>query len=351
MPAKLSSAFRLTLSRAAAAAVALFSVSIAHADCLTFAGGQACQPTVSVIVGHPTSIDVTWLPGGGIPPQSITLIRDGTAAKAYNDGVVLASASETSPIGLYKSYTLTIGNLSQNQRFTTLRLIGHWGNLTLATQAFGGAAQPDSSPMNAPTLSGSFNDGKITVSWTAGHNYDVYNVRFSSGTAVTASAVQVEAGSGTSGSYTTREGAVGSYAFIVQGCMRDFWHIFRSDCSPWSNTSVVSVTPTAPPATNAMSFPHASSGDCEMQNATIVFRSDGSGLFTAQVKTNHTHSGDIWHATIVARNGSNQDLVNLPTFDSMRMDDNHGWYAWTRTFEFDEAKYSQISKGAMNNKC
>ena len=88
-----------------------------------------------------------------------------------------------------------------------------------------------------------------------------------------------------------------------------------------------------------------------MQSATIVFRSNGTGLFSSQVKTNHTHSGDVWHATIAGRNAAGQDVVSLPTFDSMRMDDDHGYYPWSQTFNFDPTRFSQIVNANMSSKC
>jgi hypothetical protein len=106
-----------------------------------------------------------------------------------------------------------------------------------------------------------------------------------------------------------------------------------------------------PPKITSLSFKHDAKGDCELDGATIQFKSNGSGQFSARVKTNHTTSGDVWHTTITGRNLAGQTIVSLPTFDSMRMDDNHGYYPWTVYFEFDPTQWSQIESAHSENSC
>jgi hypothetical protein len=45
------------------------------------------------------------------------------------------------------------------------------------------------------------------------------------------------------------------------------------------------------------------SGDCEMDDATLTFNPDGTGLFSATVLTYHTYSGDKWHIRFNIKNG------------------------------------------------
>jgi hypothetical protein len=106
-----------------------------------------------------------------------------------------------------------------------------------------------------------------------------------------------------------------------------------------------------PPTVTSLTFPHIAKGDCELDGATIQFKSNGAGQFSARVRTNHTHSGDVWHTTITGRNHAGQTIVSLPTFDSTRMDDNHGYYPWTVYFEFDPTKWSQIESAHSENGC
>jgi hypothetical protein len=306
---------------------------------------------VSAITGSANAIDVHWLPGGGVPPQKVTLMEGGTAAKSFTDGTPLAKAAQLSSLGNYASYDLHVGNLPANKTFPqTLRVIGYWGGYSFASAVFGAATQSGQAG-NAPAFTqSSYANGKFSLAWTGGASYTYYNMRWSAGTVVAPNASQTETGSGGNGSFSYRPPAPGPYSFMVEGCNRTY-SFSESSCSKWSRTVTLYATVQPPPTAKSLNFPHMSSGDCEMQNATITFRSDGTGSFTAQVKTNHTHSGDVWHATMAARNAGNQDIVKLPTFDSMRMDDDHGYYQWNHDFEYDASQFPAINGVAMLKKC
>jgi len=92
-------------------------------------------------------------------------------------------------------------------------------------------------------------------------------------------------------------------------------------------------------------------GDCVMQNASVAFHSDGYAIVTAQVKTNHTHSGDIWHATISAQDANGKTLFTSPTLNTFRMDDNHPWYNWRAIFRTDYKDFSKIRAAKMKHSC
>ena len=205
---------------------------------------------------------------------------------------------------------------------------------------------------NPPTItSHAFADHHINIGWSGPDHYNGFNIRYALGSFSNVQVTQVHVDGGTGGSFSVLPPNPGSYVFIVEGCNADSLGIFHSDCSKWSAQVAVTAPTEPPPQTTSLTWGHMSSGDCEMQDAKVTFSSYGAGTFTSQVKTNHTHSGDVWHATITAENASGQGLASLPTFDSVRMDDNHPWYNWTVNFQYNAASFPQITKANISNKC
>ena len=213
-------------------------------------------------------------------------------------------------------------------------------------------AVPASASENPPTItSGSFASPHVKIAWRGPDSYDAFNIRYSPGTLGALPTWQTQVAGGTGGSFTWLPPSPGTYAFIVEGCRKDSLGVFRSDCSKWSSQVQVNAPAEPPPQVNTLNWGPLSSGDCQMQNASVTFTSYGGGTFAALVKTNHTHGGDVWHATISAQNGNGQTVVGLGTFDSTRMDDDHGWYGWTVPFTYDQAQYPNISRVNMHHSC
>ena len=107
----------------------------------------------------------------------------------------------------------------------------------------------------------------------------------------------------------------------------------------------------SPAQPTAITWQSMSSGDCVMQNANVTFKPDGTAIFAAQVKTNHTHSGDIWHATIATKDNEGKILFTSPKMDSGRMDDNHPWYQWRAIYPFDFRLFGKIHDATMDHSC
>jgi len=95
-----------------------------------------------------------------------------------------------------------------------------------------------------------------------------------------------------------------------------------------------------------------SDGDCELQNAQLVYHSQGYAEFTSQVRTNHAGSGgDSWVATLTAEDANGHQLFSVPSFSSQSMKQNGHWYAWRVGFTFDPSKFFQIKKTNMKKHC
>ena len=111
----------------------------------------------------------------------------------------------------------------------------------------------------------------------------------------------------------------------------------------------------APGSPNAsafdLEFPHIARGDCELDKATLTFAPDGNASWNANVKTNHTHSGDYWHAKLTLRDQSGNTIATIPEFTSMRMSDDHGYYTWTHAFTFSPVLFTDIKSGHLNSSC
>ena len=201
-----------------------------------------------------------------------------------------------------------------------------------------------------PVITGSgFQNDLMHVAWTAGRNWPRYNVRWERDK-LDGGAQQHEAHGGISSDFATHAmNQSGTFLFIVQGC--DL-HVFAgSSCSGWSAPVKVAAIGDAAPKVVTYNWTHLASGDCEMKDATATFRSNGTATFAAQVKTNHTHSGDVWHTTLTGETATGQTLFSIGTLDGPRMDDNHGWYPWSKDFAFDPAPFALLGKTNMRHSC
>lgn len=88
--------------------------------------------------------------------------------------------------------------------------------------------------------------------------------------------------------------------------------------------------------TKTLTFNPVHRGDCEQDGGTLVFHSDGTGLFHCTLLTYHTHSGDVWHASFAVKGPNGAVLFTTPTFDGPRMNDGNPppKYPWTAVFSF-----------------
>ena len=105
-----------------------------------------------------------------------------------------------------------------------------------------------------------------------------------------------------------------------------------------------------PPITET--WPTLSDGDCQLQNAKLVYHPQGFAEFTSQVRTNHAGSGgDSWVATLIVQDGHGHEVFAVPSFSSHSMKQNGHWYSWKVGFTFDVTKFPQISKTDMKKHC
>ena len=94
-------------------------------------------------------------------------------------------------------------------------------------------------------------------------------------------------------------------------------------------------------------------GDCEQDEGTLTFHSDGTGTFTCYTLTYHTHSGDVWHASFTVRGSNGAILFTTATFNSPRMNDGNPppHYPWTANFAFQPEWFQGIASVVQNCSC
>ena len=326
----------------------------AGAQCIPFGNSSICAPRVSnVDAPTDTTIDISWLSGGGLAPQSVKLFKDGSAAKNWVDGSVLGEQGGNPQAG---KFTLTV---PPNTTYPTMHVVAYWNGTTIASASFAGTSvmmPPATFPV--PVATGQpYNNGTITVTWTAGRSYDSYNVRWSPGAQVALNAYQWNGGAGSGGLHSITEYAQGPYTFIVQGCVTNFGGLASKTCSHWSNAVTVTVPPPSGPITNkSYTFDTRQKGNCTLQKETIVFSSDGIVTWDAQVKTDKTHSGDYWHINIYPHDKNGQNVLVSGQgltwrWTSMRMDDDHGFYNWHYVTNYNPAFYPIINSVYETSSC
>ncbi|MCU1684563.1 MAG: hypothetical protein JWQ81_5302 [Amycolatopsis sp.] len=86
------------------------------------------------------------------------------------------------------------------------------------------------------------------------------------------------------------------------------------------------------------------SGDCQQDNGTIVLHSDGTGDWSADTLTRHTHSGDVWHTNLDFYTTAGFHLFSAGEFNSPRMNDGNPppRYHWAAHFVFDPAEFNGV---------
>jgi hypothetical protein len=87
-------------------------------------------------------------------------------------------------------------------------------------------------------------------------------------------------------------------------------------------------------------------GDCHMRpGATITFKPDGSGTVRAEVYTEQSFFGDIWHQSFSVKNASSELLFHLGEYTQqngkMKPPTIHRLEA---NFRFDRSKYDEIAE-------
>jgi hypothetical protein len=93
-------------------------------------------------------------------------------------------------------------------------------------------------------------------------------------------------------------------------------------------------------------------GDCSQLNATLVFESDGSGVFSCSTWTNHTVFGDTWHSTFAVYDVNNVRLFTLGEWDSPSMNvGNTPGIAWSNQFKFPAAQFEAIDNVTQYYSC
>jgi len=89
-------------------------------------------------------------------------------------------------------------------------------------------------------------------------------------------------------------------------------------------------------------------GNCHMQNAVLVLRSDGTGHFQAQTRTDFTRSKDIWHLAFALIDNAGNVLSTVQMRDSPPMDSPNAvpasfYYSYAYDFAFDHNFFNILS--------
>lgn len=316
-------------------------------QCLDSAIGALCQVLLTNVDSHPNSVVIHWLTQG-VTPDRVALAMGGTAARLFSDATILQSENKAGPLGGFANYMFTVSGLAAGSTLNNLHLLAIWGDKELASNQFSASTSPpdDRSP---PVIVGSgFENDMLHVAWTSKRNWPRYNVRWELDR-LDDKAQNHDAPGGLNSAFAVHaQNRPGAYFFIVEGCESQLLH--HSICSGWSAPMKVVATVGAPKVVR-YSWGHLTAGDCQMQNAWVEFRSNGTATFSAEVKTNPKHNGNTWHATLSAQTASGQTLFTMGAFDSPRMSDKHDWYQWSQIFAYDSARFGQIGKANLKNHC
>jgi len=97
-------------------------------------------------------------------------------------------------------------------------------------------------------------------------------------------------------------------------------------------------------------LPHLAGGnldDCERDSGgSLILNPNGWGSFSLKIKTNKTRSGDTFRQAFYILDKNKKMILALPLagqyFQSMRMDDDHGWYSWGEEFQFDPLHLNEM---------
>jgi hypothetical protein len=105
--------------------------------------------------------------------------------------------------------------------------------------------------------------------------------------------------------------------------------------------------------TITFSWPELHSGDCQQDNGTMVFNSDGTGSWFCTTLTYQTHTHDVWHASFDVQANNGAHLFNLGTYDSPGMSDGNPppVYSWGVPFAFDPDLFDAIGGVTQHYSC
>jgi Family of unknown function (DUF6294) len=96
-------------------------------------------------------------------------------------------------------------------------------------------------------------------------------------------------------------------------------------------------------------------GDCVLQSGVITIKSTGEIDFQGVTYTNHTSSGDIWHATFNFYDSNGVPLFHTSEHDSPRMSDGNGGTiprsSWNFTETYDKSFFGRIAKVVQTAQC
>jgi hypothetical protein len=299
--------------------------------------------TVVAPVGHTaqtsTTITITWAFTCNAAPSNFELIQ-GTKiwgkisgnAPGKIAGSITNNLAAMTPSTLYSGLQVCAG---------TSKTLMYCSATFPASTGYSGA-QPGSNPLltGLSVVPGS-KPGTYVFSWAASSAYTDYLASYDQ------DAGQQETHS-PSATFSLQPGTPytfnvegGTYAGVTGTSWSGVWaHVNYT-------TPAAKPVSTGPVTSKSFSFDTRHKGDCTLQNGTIVFRSDGTVTWDAQVKTDHTHSGDYWHINIYPHD-VNQHVVQVGNqgltwrWTSMRMDDNHGFYSWHYVTTYDPQFYPLI---------
>ena len=105
--------------------------------------------------------------------------------------------------------------------------------------------------------------------------------------------------------------------------------------------------------TKVLTWQELHRGDCQQDDAQLIFHSDGTGTFHCATKTYHTHSGDVWHASFSVKGSNGAVLFSTATFNSPRMNDGNPppVYRWTAQFAYEPDYFDGISSAVQHCSC
>jgi hypothetical protein len=163
---------RLTKAALVAALLcgAATSQARANQNCVGEGQAQLCPPLVTKIESPPNAIIIHWLTQGGVPPDRVVLVSEGTLARRFADGRILASENSAGTAGGFASYVFALP-APAGASFPTLHLLGVWGNATLASVGFSAATSRAENNSPPVITSSGFQDDLMRVAWTAGRNW------------------------------------------------------------------------------------------------------------------------------------------------------------------------------------
>jgi hypothetical protein len=126
--------------------------------------------------------------------------------------------------------------------------------------------------------------------------------------------------------------------------------------SPDSTTHAASLARSvAVPNVMLATWNGARAGDCQLDDATLTLRSDGTGHWSAVVFTYSTHSGDYWRASWEILDTQGVKVAAVPALIGPRMDDGNGGpppkYHWEADFNYDATQFNNFGSVTLWSAC